>query len=367
MSVVVVVHDPVKSDRMLDALVSELAGKGMPPVVVTGGTVDGLAFSEPPVAIVGAWAADRAIEMAATHTDVAALVLVGDGPGPEAEELLAELHDVAVLSLVDTADRTHLRAVVDGHLASSHEGSRLLPGRLDDPPIAEIAQWLATELVDVGEVRPIEFRSADGWEISGDVRLPSRDEPVPAVVLVHSGRSDRTVYTRLGRLLCRAGLAAVRIDIRGRGASAGRGRFIDFSDDEMRAAHLDVVAALNVAASLPEIDADRLAAVGVAHGAGFAADAAVADERVRALVLLTGIPRIDGMPRRVAAGDLALLCVTGRPHRRTAAALRALFDGADRARSRFLEYPEGVLGYQLFELHPDLEPTIVEWLREELA
>ena len=60
---------------------------------------------------------------------------------------------------------------------------------------------------------------------------------MPGVVLLHTGRSDRTAYARLERLLTDAGLAVLNIDWRGRGESTNLGTYFDL-DDATKAAAL---------------------------------------------------------------------------------------------------------------------------------
>ena len=71
----------------------------------------------------------------------------------------------------------------------------------------------------------------DGWEIHGTRRVPSRANPVPGVVLLHTGRSDRAVYSRLEHLLTDAGLAVLNIDWRGRGESTNLGTYFELDAD----------------------------------------------------------------------------------------------------------------------------------------
>ena len=74
----------------------------------------------------------------------------------------------------------------------------------------------------------ISFQSEDGWTIFGSLHVPeeaSTEHQVPAVLLLHAAGHDRDaftsfVYPGLAQLLSAAGIAALRIDWRGRGQSA---------------------------------------------------------------------------------------------------------------------------------------------------
>jgi dienelactone hydrolase len=188
------------------------------------------------------------------------------------------------------------------------------------------------------------------------------------VVLLHSGRSDRAVFSRLERLLAERGLAVLNIDWRGRGRTTNRGSYFDLDLEERAAGWRDAAAAFDHLADLPQVDAGRVAAVGVVHGAEHAVRAATRDTRVRALVILTGYrPADESESARLTSGDVHALYITSRDHTITTAAMRALHRATPPGRSRYVEYPGGAIGYQLFELDQNLEPSIVDWLVEVLG
>jgi hypothetical protein len=96
--------------------------------------------------------------------------------------------------------------------------------------------------------------------------------------------------------------------------------------------------------------------------------AAVRDTPLRAIAILTGYRPADEAERELLTGGAVdVLYVTSRDHTVTTAAMRALHDATPPGRSRFVEYPGGAIGYQLFELDHTLEPGIVDWLAEVLA
>ena len=209
--------------------------------------------------------------------------------------------------------------------------------------------------------------SNDGWELHGTRWIPERPEPAPGVVLLHSGRSDRVVFARLERLLAERGLAVLNLDWRGRGRSTNRGSYMALSGDERAAGWRDAAAAFDHLAGCPGVDPDRLAAVGVIHGAEHAVRAALHDPRVRALVILTGYRPADSAEAAyLTSPRVDVLYVTSRAHTITSTAMRALYEASPSRRSRYVEYSGGAIGYQLFELDPGLEPAVVDWLVEVL-
>jgi hypothetical protein len=129
-----------------------------------------------------------------------------------------------------------------------------------------------------------------------------------------------------------------------------------------------VTAAYDHLAELSFVDGSRLGVLGIAHGAGYAADGALPDDRTRAIVMMTAYHLPDEAQRAaLQSGRISAMFVTCEPHAATTRAMRELFDITAAKGSRMVTYPEGVLGYQLFDLHPDLEPSIAAWLAEALS
>src|SRR5437588_251177 len=92
-------------------------------------------------------------------------------------------------------------------------------------------------------VSAVSFSAADGWKITGTLYLPgSISAPIPAVVLLtEPGWVDRSIYDNyVSRKLAKNGLAALSIDMRGTGGSAGGKEFEAFSPEELAKLQLDV-------------------------------------------------------------------------------------------------------------------------------
>ncbi|MFE4450655.1 alpha/beta hydrolase family protein [Streptomyces sp. NPDC056796] len=132
----------------------------------------------------------------------------------------------------------------------------------------------------------------DGTPLAGTLTLPAGPSPHPAVLLLHgSGPLDRDGNTpklpmNLGHpvaeALAAAGIATLRYDRRGVGATPGEWRAAGFTDNRQ-----DAVAALRALAARPEIRADAVGVIGHSEGALHAmAVGALTD--VRAVVLLAG-------------------------------------------------------------------------------
>jgi dienelactone hydrolase len=319
-----------------------------------------------PVALVAFGAVgDEAVVAAAAQGPITALLLVGVPLSANAIELVDEWPELAILAVADPADRAGLRGAVDAYLASDHAASEIIVGPLAKA-WAPAAAWLRARLTAVPQSDEVVLMSEDGWELHATRWLPTGDG-APGVVLLHTGRSDRAVFARLERLLAERGFAVLNVDWRGRGQSTNRGTYQSLSGDERAAGWRDAAAAFEHLAQRPEVDANRLAAVGAIHGAEHAVRAAQHDPRVRALVLLTGYrPASEPEGEYLAHGDVDVMYVTSTDHTVTTSAMRDLYEASTRRRARYVEYPGGAIAYQLFDVDQRLEPAIVTWLVEVL-
>jgi pimeloyl-ACP methyl ester carboxylesterase len=137
--------------------------------------------------------------------------------------------------------------------------------------------------------------AADGLRLAGTLTLPTGAGPHPAVLLLHgSGRLDRDANA--GRLrtgygpplaaaLANDGIASLRYDRRGVGATPGDWRATGFADHRR-----DAAAAVRALAARPGIRADAVGVVGHSEGAVHAM-ALGAQANVAAVVLLAGFAR----------------------------------------------------------------------------
>jgi len=106
--------------------------------------------------------------------------------------------------------------------------------------------------------RDVAFRASDGLRLAGWYR-PSRNGA--AVLVVHGGGSDRTGALAHAQMLARHGYGVLVYDARGRGESEGSTN--GFGWDWRK----DVEGALAVLKRQPDVDADRIGALGLSTGA----------------------------------------------------------------------------------------------------
>jgi len=138
--------------------------------------------------------------------------------------------------------------------------------------------------------RDVEFQTGDGLRLSGWY-VPS--EAGAAVVLLHGAGSTRSAVLDHAVVLGRAGYGVLLFDARGHGRSAGRAMDFGWYGDA------DIAAAVTFLQAQPDVDAERIAAVGMSMGGEEAIGAAAGDSRIKAVVA-------EGATNRVA-GDKAWL------------------------------------------------------------
>jgi dienelactone hydrolase len=241
----------------------------------------------------------------------------------------------------------------------------------EEKPIENvISNWIVDRLKAVGRVKEVSFQTEDEWTIYGNLLIPENlaaGTTAPGIVLLHSGWSDRYVFHSLERSFCMSGIAVLNIDWRGRGKSRGKGNYFTISKDERERTHLDAKAALNVLAAQPEVDSQRLAILGTYIGAKYATGAAIGDERIRALVMLSGFIPSSSERDAIAAFTFPTLFIGSLGFAPIANAMTDLFEITEERGSEIILYEGGAIGYQLFEFDEGLEKRIVDWVAEKLA
>lgn len=148
---------------------------------------------------------------------------------------------------------------------------------------------------DVGlAYRSVTLRTSDGVDLAA-WWVPGRNGA--AVVLLHGAGSTRTSTLSQAKVVAVHGYGVLLLDARGHGGSEGRGMEFGWYGDR------DVAAALDFLTRQPDVNADRLAVLGLSMGGEEAIGAAGVDPRVRVVVA-------EGATNRVAA-DRAFLDAYG--------------------------------------------------------
>jgi fermentation-respiration switch protein FrsA (DUF1100 family) len=130
----------------------------------------------------------------------------------------------------------------------------------------------------------IEF-AADGVTLVGDLRLPESDGPHPALVFTGPFTGVRDQVTGLyAERLTAHGYVTLAFDHRTWGESGGEPRC---HEDPQGKLH-DLRAAVSLLRSRPEVDGERIGAVGICLGGGYALKFAAFDPRVKVFAGIAG-------------------------------------------------------------------------------
>lgn len=147
----------------------------------------------------------------------------------------------------------------------------------------------------MAEQREVTFDSG-GIRLAGTLMLPDGSGAFPAVLLVvGSGRTDRDEnagklkidsFRQIAAFLADQGVASLRFDKRGVGASGGDFWSAGFADNVS-----DAAAGVGCLRAQGDVDADRVFVLGHSEGALIATRLAATDDRLAGAVLLSGFAR----------------------------------------------------------------------------
>jgi len=135
------------------------------------------------------------------------------------------------------------------------------------------------------EIEEIRFK-ADGFELAGELHIPSRDKVYPALCICHGipavppDPTDKG-YTLLAQRFCHAGFLTLIFNFRGTGKSQGNLDILDWTRD--------LQVALDFLCSLEEADKTRIYLLGFSGGAAVSVYVAAHDPRV-SLVITCACP-----------------------------------------------------------------------------
>jgi len=108
----------------------------------------------------------------------------------------------------------------------------------------------------------------EGWELVGDLRLPSGGQPLAAVIMLNQADGTRASYSDLAEHLAERRLASLRLDLRGHGESTNLGEFAPGAssrDPLIWDAESDVAAAHRYLRSHPRLGGLRVGLVGASY------------------------------------------------------------------------------------------------------
>ena len=235
-----------------------------------------------------------------------------------------------------------------------------------------VARGVADDQVE----REVKFKTSDGWQIVGMLHIP-RIKSAPGVVLVHGSRHEADAYGQvstpgLPQTLSQHGVATLRIDIRGRGASRGPRGFHSMTPEQREGVRLDVEAAISFLGSQPDVKRSRIGIVAEQDSASAATIAGARDRRVAAFILISG--RLSQSAKdAIDATDAPILCLVSKEDRRGFRDMTDAYLSSKSNRSRLRVFEGLALGTTMFSTwrneFPDELPLEEEagiWMAERL-
>ena len=243
--------------------------------------------------------------------------------------------------------------------------------------LASISVSVARGVPDNVVEREVTFTTSDGWRIVGLLHIPKIKSEAPGVVLVHGSRHEADAYGQvstpgLPQTLSQHGVATLRIDIRGRGASREPRGFHSMAPEQREGVRLDVEAAISFLSSRPELKKNRIGIVAEQDSANAAMIAGARDRRVAAFIFISG--RLSRSAKEAIGATAApILCLVSKEDRHGFRDMTDAYLSSRSNRSRLRVFEGLALGTTMFSTwrnefpsEPPLEEEAGIWLAERL-
>lgn len=140
-------------------------------------------------------------------------------------------------------------------------------------------------------MKKVSFRNSDmAWDISALILTPpdfDEAKQYPTVISVHPFGSckEQTSSATYGKALAEAGYVVIAFDASFQGESGGEPRFVEDPTQRVE----DVSRVIDYAVTLPYVDAEKIAGIGVCGGGGYVLNAALTEKRIKAVVGITPV------------------------------------------------------------------------------
>ena len=235
-------------------------------------------------------------------------------------------------------------------------------------PMIAVMSLLAVPSGAQAQPRDVDLKNRDAMPLKATYYPAGK--PGPGVVLLHMCNSDRKAWDNLGKLLAARGIHAIAFDYRGYGESGGQ-RHADLPPNTRNFLMqdvwpTDVKTAFDYLVAQQGVDGDRIGVAGGSCGVNQAVTFARRHPKVRTMVLLAGNPNPAGQEFLTGASWMPILGVASLDDGAAVPNMRWTVGYSSNPASTLKEYQSGGHGTELFAVHKDLEPAIVDWFDQHL-
>jgi dienelactone hydrolase len=217
--------------------------------------------------------------------------------------------------------------------------------------------------------RVVDLAAADGTKLKAT--FYSAGKAGPGVLLLHQCNQQRKGWDGLATQLAAAGISVLTLDYRGYGESGGtpmkdlpQGEFARIVNEKFPE---DVDVAYAYLVSQPGVNAHIIGAGGASCGVNQAIQLARRHTEVKSLVLLSGNTDREGRVFLSKAEKMPVLLSAARDDGAAVELMEWLYSLSTNPGSKFVEYPNGGHGVDIFAAHKDLPAMIVDWYVQTLV
>jgi len=217
--------------------------------------------------------------------------------------------------------------------------------------------------------RVVDLTAADGTKLKAT--FFSAGKPGPGVLLLHQCNQQRKGWDGLATQLAAAGISVLTLDFRGYGDSEGKAPKDLPQAEGVKVLNEkwpgDVDVAYRYLVSQAGVDPHIVGAGGASCGVNQAIHLAIRHPEVKSLVLLSGNADRDGRAFLSASEKMPVLLSAADDDGGAVELMKWLYSLSTNPGSKFVEYPNGGHGVDIFAAHKELPVLIVDWYVQTLV
>jgi len=217
--------------------------------------------------------------------------------------------------------------------------------------------------------RVVDLTAVDGTKLKATFYAAGKAGP--GVLLLHQCNQQRKGWDGLATQLAAAGISVMTLDYRGYGESGGtapkdlpQAEAVKVLNEKWPG---DVDVAYGYLVSQPGVDAHIVGAGGASCGVNQSIQLARRHPEVKSLVLLSGNTDREGRAFLSKSEKMPVLLSAARDDGAAVELMEWLYSLSTNPGSKFVEYPNGGHGVDIFAAHKELPAMIVDWYVQTLV